>query len=85
MVSDHVDFYSWRRATIGSTRDALLSQRPARALLSNPVLFAGPQGDFPGLDQINLQLPKTLAGRGGVDLELTVDGVQANVVHLVIN
>ncbi len=53
--------------------------------LSNPVLFAGPQGDFPGLDQINLQLPNTLAGRGGVDLELSVDGVPANVVHLVIN
>jgi uncharacterized protein (TIGR03437 family) len=44
------------------------------------VLFAGAQGDFPGLDQINLRVPKTLAGRGEVNIVLTVEGKQANAV-----
>lgn len=47
-----------------------------------PVLFAGPQGDFVGLDQINLQLPRTLSGRGDVEGVLTVDGVIANKIRL---
>ena len=45
--------------------------------------FAGPvaQGQFDGLDQINLgPLPRELAGRGEVDIVITVDGKQANVV-----
>lgn len=46
------------------------------------VLTAGAQGDFVGLDQINLSIPRSLAGRGEVDLELTVDGVGANTVRL---
>ncbi|MGH9846577.1 MAG: hypothetical protein ACREEM_48380, partial [Blastocatellia bacterium] len=40
------------------------------------------QSDFTGLDQINLSLPRSLAGRGDVDLELMVDGAQANTVRL---
>ena len=44
------------------------------------VLFAGAQGDFPGLDQINLRVPKTLAGRGEVNVVLAVEGKQANAV-----
>lgn len=47
-----------------------------------PVLYTGPQGDFVGLDQINLQLPRSLAGRGEVDGVLTVDGVVANKIRL---
>jgi len=46
------------------------------------VLYAGPQGDFLGLDQINLRLPKSLAGRGEVDVVLTVDGKAANTVRV---
>ncbi len=34
------------------------------------------------LDQINLELPKTLAGRGLLDLVLTVDGQVANTVQV---
>jgi uncharacterized protein (TIGR03437 family) len=44
--------------------------------------FAGAQGSFAGLDQINLQLPRILAARGEMDLVLTVDGRQANVVRI---
>jgi uncharacterized protein (TIGR03437 family) len=46
------------------------------------ALFAGAQGDFVGLDQVNLRLPGTLAGRGEVDVVLTVDDKTANTVRL---
>ena len=48
------------------------------------VLFAGAQGDFAGLDQINLLVPQDLIGRGEVDVVLTVDGKIANRVKLSI-
>jgi uncharacterized protein (TIGR03437 family) len=44
------------------------------------VLYAGPQGGFDGLDQINLQLPRSLIGAGTVDIEVTVDGGVSNIV-----
>jgi uncharacterized protein (TIGR03437 family) len=44
--------------------------------------FAGAQGDLLGLDQINLLLPRNLAGRGKVDVALTVDGLTANGVSV---
>ncbi len=46
------------------------------------VLFAGAQGDFSGLDQVNLRLSRALAGRGDVDVRLSVDGKMANVVQV---
>lgn len=48
------------------------------------VLFAGAAEGFYGLDQVNLRLPRALAGRGEVDLELVVDGVKANSLKLQI-
>jgi uncharacterized protein (TIGR03437 family) len=47
-----------------------------------PVQYAGPQGVFVGLDQLNVLLPASLAGRGEVDLVLTVDGKNANTLRL---
>jgi uncharacterized protein (TIGR03437 family) len=44
------------------------------------VLFAGPQGNLVGLDQINVAIPRSLAGRGAVDVVLTVDGKTSNIV-----
>ncbi|MDX2032764.1 MAG: hypothetical protein SF339_18955 [Blastocatellia bacterium] len=52
--------------------------------LDAPPLFLGPQGGFVGLDQMNLLLPRSLAGRGEVDLVLTVDSQPANIVKLQI-
>jgi len=49
-----------------------------------PVLYAGPQPEFPGLDQVNLALPAELRGRGEVEIRLTVDGVRANPVTITI-
>ncbi|MGH9936926.1 MAG: hypothetical protein ACREAM_11815, partial [Blastocatellia bacterium] len=46
------------------------------------VLFAGPQSEFVGLDQVNLRLPRGLAGRGEVNVVLTVDGKTANTVRI---
>ncbi len=48
------------------------------------VLYAGPQGDFVGLDQSNVRLPRSLRGRGEVDLMLTADGKTANTVRVAI-
>ncbi len=48
------------------------------------VSFAGPQGGFAGLDQINARIPRSLAGRGEIDLVLVVDGRTANTVRVTI-
>ena len=50
--------------------------------VSTQVLFAGPQGQFPGLDQVNVVLPQNLQKHGEQDLVLTVDGHLANTVRL---
>lgn len=44
------------------------------------TLYAGPQGYFTGLDQINLRIPRNLSGRGEVEVLLTADGRNANFV-----
>ncbi|MCP5115433.1 MAG: hypothetical protein GY953_31785, partial [bacterium] len=44
------------------------------------VLYAGPQGEFPGLDQVNVHIPKSLTGRGTMTISLTVAGKNANPV-----
>ncbi len=46
------------------------------------VTYAGPQSEFDGLDQVNVKLPHTLAGKGSLDLVLTVAGVDSNKVEL---
>jgi uncharacterized protein (TIGR03437 family) len=49
-----------------------------------PVSYAGAQGTFPGLDQINVLLDPTLAGKGPLTLQLTIDGSPANPVTLTV-
>ena len=44
------------------------------------VHYAGAQSQFAGLDQINLDLPWTLAGRGEVIVTLLADGIVSNSV-----
>ena len=46
------------------------------------VSFAGAQGNLTGVDQANLRIPRTLAGRGNVDLVFSVDGKMANTATL---
>ncbi|MBI1763561.1 MAG: hypothetical protein HYR56_19220 [Acidobacteria bacterium] len=47
-----------------------------------PVGFAGAQGDLAGLDQINLELPRALAGRGELEVSVIVEGQECNVVTI---
>jgi uncharacterized protein (TIGR03437 family) len=46
------------------------------------VQYAGQQPQFVGLDQVNLLLPRNLAGRGEVTVTLTIDGMAANPVKV---
>ncbi len=48
------------------------------------VTFAGAVPDFIGLDQANLAIPRSLIGRGEVDVMLTVDGKAANTLKVSI-
>ena len=48
------------------------------------VSYLGAQGMLAGLDQANILLPRSLAGRGTVDLNLSVDGKATNTVSLTI-
>ena len=47
-----------------------------------PAAYAGPQSQYPGMDQINVILPRSLAGMGEVNLNVTVNGVSANTVRV---
>ena len=49
-----------------------------------PALYAGPQPQFPGLDQVNVLLPASLSGSGGVGIQLEIDGRVSNVVQIAI-
>jgi len=46
------------------------------------VLYAGRQPTFAGLDQVNLLLPKTLAGAGMVTVQVVVEAQPANAVQV---
>jgi uncharacterized protein (TIGR03437 family) len=48
------------------------------------VTFAGAQGTLIGLDQANIRLPRSLIGRGEVDVVMTVDGQTTNTVRISI-
>ena len=52
--------------------------------VSAEVLYAGPQGEFVGLDQANVRIPRSTAGRGEVNVVLTVGTRTANTVTLSI-
>jgi uncharacterized protein (TIGR03437 family) len=47
---------------------------------ATPAFAVQPQ--YPGMDQVNLPIDRSLAGRGEVDVVLTVDGVAANTVKI---
>ena len=61
--------------------------RPVRVSLGGlavPVLYAGTQGGYAGLDQINVQIPPSLRGSGEIEINLTVDGRAANPVRVLL-
>ncbi len=52
--------------------------------MSFPALYAGPQPQFPGVDQVNVPLSLSLRGAGVVNVTVTVDGVTSNPVQIEI-
>ena len=48
------------------------------------VEYAGAQGQFGGLDQYNITVPRQLAGRGAVEAVVTVEGKKSNAVRVVV-
>ena len=46
--------------------------------------YAGAQGSYAGLDQVNIQLPNSLAGSGDTTLTLTAEGITSNAVHITV-
>jgi len=65
-------------------RSALKSVVAHLAGQDEPVLFAGVQPSYDGLDQVNVALPRTLMGSGILDLTLSVDGWVSNSVQIAI-
>jgi uncharacterized protein (TIGR03437 family) len=63
-------------------RSALAAVNTQLGTVDVETLFAGPQGQFAGLDQINVRLPRSRAGSGEMDVRVSVDGKQANVVRV---
>jgi uncharacterized protein (TIGR03437 family) len=47
-----------------------------------PVQYAGDQGQFVGLDQVNIEIPRSLRGSGLVDVIVTVDGKITNTLKI---
>ena len=52
--------------------------------VDSQVIFAGAQGIFAGLDQANARLPRSLIGRGEVEVVFEADGQTANTVRVSI-
>jgi uncharacterized protein (TIGR03437 family) len=48
------------------------------------VSFAGATPDLIGLDQINARLPRSLMGRGAVEVVLLADGYASNIVQIIL-
>lgn len=50
--------------------------------LDAPVTFAGAHPSLPGLDQVNVVLPRALVGAGAVEVALVADGQRARPVSI---
>ena len=48
------------------------------------VTYVGPQPGFEGLDQVNVEIPQSLRGRGEVDVTLALTGQLSNTVKIKI-
>ena len=63
------------RSSLGAV-DVKIGGEPVAAL------YAGPVPGLASLDQINVRIPRSLAGRGELDVTLAVDGRGANAVKV---
>lgn len=65
---------------LGSAKDVAASVGGVKA----DVSYAGPQGEFGGLDQVNILLPASVAGKGRVDVSITAGGRVSNAVNVMV-
>ena len=75
------------QATLILYGTGLNSATPVTATIGGnavPVAYAGAQGTFQGLDQINIPLPASLAGAGQVDVIITAAQKPSNPVNIVL-
>lgn len=63
-------------------RTALSNVRVTIGGIISQIDYAGTQGSYAGLDQLNIVIPNTTRGSGEVDLILTIDGAVANKVRV---
>lgn len=63
-------------------RSSLSGVHGMLAGMTSLVGYAGPQNGFAGMDQLNMLVPRDLIGRGEIDVEVWVDGQQANIVKI---
>ncbi|NOT60037.1 MAG: DUF1800 family protein [Acidobacteria bacterium] len=68
----------WRKRTALDQVSATFAGQPVE------VIAAAAQGSFAGLDQLNLRLPRSLAGRNEGELAITVSGQTTNRVKLIM-
>jgi uncharacterized protein (TIGR03437 family) len=67
----------WRnRSSLTNLTITGFSARGSR--LDLPIEYAGPQPDFSGIDQLNLRLPRSLAGQGQVMFTISIDGTKTS-------
>ncbi len=60
----------------GEAKSAIIGGVPVE------ITYAGAQGSFAGLDQINIPLTREMIGRGELDVVLIVDGRKTNAVRV---
>ncbi|MBI1789110.1 MAG: YHYH protein [Acidobacteria bacterium] len=66
----------------GSGRGAETAAAATIAGIAAEVTYAGPMPSFSGADQYNVRIPGELAGRGAVDVVVTVAGRPSNAVRV---
>jgi uncharacterized protein (TIGR03437 family) len=67
----------------GSQAAGTAGVKVTAAGIEAPVLYGGPSG-YTGVDQVNIQLPSSLAGKGNVNIQLTANGTAANPVEITV-
>jgi uncharacterized protein (TIGR03437 family) len=65
-------------------RSALTGVKAQIGGVAAESVYAGRQASLIGVDQVNVRMPPSLAGRGEVEVTLSVDGVAANPVRISI-
>jgi uncharacterized protein (TIGR03437 family) len=73
-----ITLYGTGLRNVGSTQNAFATVGG----IATPILYIGAQPQYPGLDQVNLVVPRSLIGAGEVPVVLTAGGQTANVVTL---